>query len=184
MWTGVRWTGGQVVRWKDPNYCFRIIHRACAHCGSAQSCATGLAAPTSSCVSPTPYHHHPSYRSHPNLTPVPPSTPVQLSPKASSLCDDNPLNPAVYDRLSPLGSQILPPKTADITSPDLGPLESALEGASAVVSLAGVLVGSEKKMVEVQQEGAERVARTAKKVGAGRLVLVSAIGADKGGVTA
>jgi NADH dehydrogenase len=90
----------------------------------------------------------------------------------------------VYDRLSPLGSQILPPKSADITSPDLAPLESALEGASAVVSLAGVLVGSEKKMVEVQQEGAERVARMAKKVGAGRLVLVSAIGADKGGVTA
>jgi NADH dehydrogenase len=90
----------------------------------------------------------------------------------------------VYDRLSHLGAQILPPQSADITSPDTAFLSNALKGASAVVSMAGLLVGSDKQMYEVQQRGAERVASVAKEQGVKRMVLISAIGANPAGVTA
>lgn len=90
---------------------------------------------------------------------------------------------AVYERLKPLGSQILPPHSADITSSDTSQLDAALADANAVVSLTGILVGSEKKMIAVQEEGARRVAEAAKKGGVDRVVGISAIGADRGGVT-
>lgn len=93
------------------------------------------------------------------------------------------LTRAVYERLKPLGSQILPPHSADITSSDTSQLDAALADANAVVSLTGILVGSEKKMIAVQEEGARRVAEAAKKGGVDRVVGISAIGADRGGVT-
>lgn len=87
----------------------------------------------------------------------------------------------MYDRLSHLGSQILPPQSADITNPTS--LEPVLKDASAVVSLVGVLVGNAKKMEKIQKEGAENVARVAKDAKVKRTVMISAIGADVGGVT-
>lgn len=89
----------------------------------------------------------------------------------------------MHQKVSSLGSQILPPKSFDLTSSDLSPLQEALKDADAVVSMVGLLVADEKKMVEVQQYGAEKVSRVAKEQGVGRAVLISAIGADPGGVT-
>lgn len=87
----------------------------------------------------------------------------------------------MYDRLSHLGSQILPPQSADITDPStLGPV---LKDAAAVVSLVGVLVGDAKTMEKVQKEGAENVARVAKEEKVKRTVMISAIGADALGET-
>jgi hypothetical protein len=114
---------------------------------------------------------------------------VSRSPEArKSLlrCREALIRPSLeYKSLAPLGSQILRPHSADITSSNLTPLEEALKDADAVVSLAGILVGSAKKMYDVQEKGAENVAKVAKEVGKEgvRLVLVSAIGADEGGVT-
>ena len=88
---------------------------------------------------------------------------------------------AVYDKLSHLGSQILPPQSADITDPSS--LNPVLKDASAVVSLVGVLVGNAKVMEKVQKEGAENVAKAAREEGVGRVVMISAIGADSMGVT-
>jgi len=87
----------------------------------------------------------------------------------------------VYDKLSHLGSQILPPQSADITDPSS--LNPVLKDASAVVSLVGVLVGNAKVMEKVQKEGAENVAKAAREEGVGRVVMISAIGADSMGVT-
>jgi uncharacterized protein YbjT (DUF2867 family) len=87
----------------------------------------------------------------------------------------------VYDKLSHLGSQILPPQSADITDPSS--LEPVLKDAAAVVSLVGVLVGSAKVMEKVQKEGAENVARVAKEMKVKRTVMISAIGADALGET-
>jgi len=89
----------------------------------------------------------------------------------------------LYDTLRPLGTQILPPHSADITNPDTTELNKALDGAAAVVSLVGVLAGTEKIMQEVQLRGAERVAEAAKKGGVGRIVMMSAIGSDRNGET-
>ena len=89
----------------------------------------------------------------------------------------------MYDKVSHLGKQILPPKSYDLTSSDTAPLREALKGADAVVSMVGLLVASEQKMIDVQQKGAEKVALAAKEEGVGRTVLISAIGADSGGVT-
>ena len=89
----------------------------------------------------------------------------------------------MYNKVSSLGSQILPPQSCDITSPNTASLQKALEGADAVVSMVGLLVANEQKMIDVQQKGAERVAKVAKEQGVGRVVMVSAIGADPGGVT-
>lgn len=58
-----------------------------------------------------------------------------------------------------------------------------MEGAAAVVSLVGVLAGTEKMMQQVQLEGAGRVAEEAKKAGVGRVVMLSAIGSDPRGET-
>jgi len=52
-----------------------------------------------------------------------------------------------------------------------------------VVSLVGVLVGNAKVMEKVQKEGAENVAKAAREEGVGRVVMISAIGADSMGVT-
>jgi uncharacterized protein YbjT (DUF2867 family) len=87
----------------------------------------------------------------------------------------------VYDKLSHLGSQILQPQSVDITKPST--LAPALEGASAVVSLVGVLVGDAKVMEKVQKEGAENVARVSRELGVKRTVMISAIGADALGET-
>lgn len=55
----------------------------------------------------------------------------------------------------------------------------AISGASAVVNLVGILVESGKqRFAAVQTEGAARVARIAAEEGVGRLVQISAIGAD------
>ncbi|WVW83817.1 hypothetical protein I302_105838 [Kwoniella bestiolae CBS 10118] len=90
----------------------------------------------------------------------------------------------LHSKLSHLGSQILPPHPADITSPDTTQLKEAFKDASAVVSMVGLLVGSEKKMDLVQRQGTQNVSDIAKEQGVGRVVGVSAIGADEGGVTA
>jgi len=52
-----------------------------------------------------------------------------------------------------------------------------------VVSMTGILVGTAEKMYEVQERGAERVAQTAKEMGVGRMVMLSAIGSDSFGAT-
>ena len=90
----------------------------------------------------------------------------------------------MHDRLAHLGSQILPPVSADISLPSsVSALEGALEGAGAVVSLAGLLSASASQMKAVQEDGAARVAQAAKTKGVGRMVMVSAIGAEATGVT-
>ncbi len=59
---------------------------------------------------------------------------------------------------------------------------AALEGANAVVNCVGVLVETGKNSFEaVQAEGAERVARLAAAAGVGKMVQISAIGADAEG---
>lgn len=66
---------------------------------------------------------------------------------------------------------------ADITDP--ATLKPAFESASAVVSLVGLLHGTEKQFEDIQWRGAENVARAAKYAGA-KLVHLSAIGASLG----
>ena len=56
-------------------------------------------------------------------------------------------------------------------------LKKAFEDADAVVSLVGILQGSQAQFDAIQWKGAENVARAAAAVGA-KLVHVSAIGAD------
>ena len=73
---------------------------------------------------------------------------------------------------------LLAPAPADITRPST--LPPAFESATTVISLVGVLQGTEKQFEEIQARGAENVARAAKKVGA-RVVHVSAIGASTEG---
>ncbi|WWC61805.1 uncharacterized protein I303_104390 [Kwoniella dejecticola CBS 10117] len=93
----------------------------------------------------------------------------------------------LHSQLSHLGSQILPPESADITlssSSDSDNLKEAFKDASAVVSMVGILVGSEAKMNAVQWKGTANVSEIAKQVGVKRFVGISAIGADEGGVTA
>ena len=90
----------------------------------------------------------------------------------------------MYDRLSHLGSQILPPHAADITSSDRRPLQAAMEGASAVVSMAGLLVGSPQQFYDVVQRGSENVVAAAKQAGVGKTIMISAIGSDANGPTA
>lgn len=84
-----------------------------------------------------------------------------------------------------MGAQILPPASVDITSSSsVQELRKAFEGASAVVSLAGLLVGSDKQMKALQEDGARRVGEAASEEGVGRVVDISAIGANPQGVTA
>ena len=93
------------------------------------------------------------------------------------------LSGPVYDRLSHLGSQILPPHSADITSNDRTNLDEAMQDASAVVSLAGLLVATPQQFFNVAEKGAENVAKSAKEAGVERMVMISAIGADINGPT-
>ena len=58
-----------------------------------------------------------------------------------------------------------------------------MDGASAVVSMAGLLVASPKRFYEVAEKGAENVAKAAKQAGVGRMVMISAIGSDPNGPT-
>lgn len=91
----------------------------------------------------------------------------------------------VYSKLSTLGSQILPPASIDITSPSSpAELRKTFKGASAVVSMAGLLVGSDKQMKALQEDGAKRVGEAAAEEGVGRVVSISAIGANPQGATA
>ncbi|WRT66293.1 uncharacterized protein IL334_003246 [Kwoniella shivajii] len=91
----------------------------------------------------------------------------------------------LHASLSRLGSQILPPQSTDITSPEAPEsLKEAFKDASAVVSMVGLLVGSNKQMDLVQRQGTEYVSQAAKESGVKRVVGISAIGADEGGVTA
>lgn len=86
---------------------------------------------------------------------------------------------AVHSRLSPLGSSILPPAHIDITDPST--LNPVFAGADAIVSLVGILTGTKKEFEEIQLKGGENVARAAKEEGVGRVVVVSALGIEKGG---
>ncbi|KAK8864347.1 hypothetical protein IAR55_001594 [Kwoniella newhampshirensis] len=91
---------------------------------------------------------------------------------------------ALHSRLSSLGSQILPAQSLDLTSSSApSDLRKTFKGASAVVSMVGLLTGSEKKMMEVQYEGTKKISEAARECGVGRVVGISAIGADEGGVT-
>lgn len=59
-------------------------------------------------------------------------------------------------------------------------VRAVMQGADAVVNCVGILAPSGKNQFDaVQHEGAERIARIASEEGIGRLVHVSAIGADK-----
>jgi len=64
---------------------------------------------------------------------------------------------------------------ADVTDP--ASLNRAFESAHAVISLVGVMHGSDKHFEDIQWRGAENVARAARAVGA-KLVHLSAIGAN------
>jgi NADH dehydrogenase len=86
--------------------------------------------------------------------------------------------PELAGHLQPLGGvgQINPVQ-ANVRFPDS--LLAAAEGADAVVNLVGILFPSGKQTFEaVQDEGARHVAEAARAAGVGRLVHVSAIGAD------
>ncbi len=81
--------------------------------------------------------------------------------------------------LKPMGDpgQIVPFQ-ADITRPEQA--ATACEGADAVVNLVGILSEWGRRTFQrVHAEGAGNVARAAKDSGAGRLVQISAIGAEK-----
>ncbi|KAF9076027.1 nucleoside-diphosphate-sugar epimerase [Rhodocollybia butyracea] len=80
---------------------------------------------------------------------------------------------------SPLKTELkglLPSASIDITNESS--LPEVLSGASLVISLVGIMHGSEKDFDRIQWKGAENVAKAAKNAGA-KLVHVSAIGADK-----
>ncbi len=86
--------------------------------------------------------------------------------------------PDLAGHLQPLGvvGQVMPVQ-ANLRYPDS--VARAAEGASAIVNLVGILYQSGAQRFDaVQAEGAEAVAKAAKKEGA-RLVQMSAIGADK-----
>ncbi|KAI0034180.1 NAD-P-binding protein [Vararia minispora EC-137] len=73
-------------------------------------------------------------------------------------------------------AHVLPLVPLDITKPEM--LDPAFHGANVVVSLVGVLTGSPKTFEEIQWQGAENVARAARRAGA-KLVHMSALGANK-----
>jgi uncharacterized protein YbjT (DUF2867 family) len=96
---------------------------------------------------------------------------VRLVPLRTSL--------SVFNTLKPLGSNILPPASIDITDPTT--LNPVFRDADAIVSLVGILTGTKKEFEEVQLKGGENVARAAKEEGVGRVCLVSALGIEAGG---
>ena len=71
--------------------------------------------------------------------------------------------------------KLFPPCPVDITEPTS--LVPAFKDANVIVSLVGVMHGSQKAFEDVQWRGAENVATAAKNVGA-KLIHISAIGAD------
>ncbi|MGH6953942.1 MAG: complex I NDUFA9 subunit family protein [Alphaproteobacteria bacterium] len=80
--------------------------------------------------------------------------------------------------LTPMGDvgQIVPVR-ADVTVEE--ETRAALEGADAAVNLVGILYErGRQRFAEVHHRGAERVAQAATSLGVGRLVHVSAVGAD------
>ena len=72
-------------------------------------------------------------------------------------------------------SRLLPPHPADVT--DTQSLDTAFKGADVVVSLVGLLRGTQGQFESSQWRGAENVAKIASGVGA-KLIHFSAIGAD------
>ncbi|ODN94304.1 NADH dehydrogenase [Cryptococcus wingfieldii CBS 7118] len=91
----------------------------------------------------------------------------------------------VHNQLKSLGNQILAPSPIDITSPSsVSALRETMSGAAAVVSMGGLLTGTEAQMKALQEDGVRRVAEAAKEEGVGRVVGVSAIGAHSKGATA
>lgn len=63
-------------------------------------------------------------------------------------------------------------------------MRKTFKGASAVVSMAGLLVGSDKQMKALQEDGAKRVGEAAAEEGVRRVVGISAIGANPQAATA
>ncbi|TYJ55945.1 hypothetical protein B9479_003330 [Cryptococcus floricola] len=91
----------------------------------------------------------------------------------------------LHNQLKSLGNQILAPSPIDITSPSsVSALRETMSGAAAVVSMGGLLTGTEAQMKALQEDGVRRVAEAAKEEGVGRVVGVSAIGAHSKGATA
>lgn len=87
-------------------------------------------------------------------------------------------NFSVYQSLKGLGAQLLPPAKVDITQPST--ILPAVEGADAVISLVGILTGTEKQFIDLQEKGGQYVAQAAKDAGVKRVVMVSALGIDGG----
>ncbi|KAK7059218.1 hypothetical protein VNI00_001845 [Paramarasmius palmivorus] len=71
--------------------------------------------------------------------------------------------------------RLLSPETVDVTKPNT--LIPALQDASVVVSLVGIMHGTPQDFENIQWKGASNVAEAAKRAGA-KLVHISAIGAD------
>lgn len=66
----------------------------------------------------------------------------------------------------------------DITQPST--ITPAVEGADAVISLVGILTGTEKQFIDLQEKGGQNVAKAAKEAGVKRVIMVSALGIDGG----
>ncbi|KAI0078168.1 NADH dehydrogenase [Panus rudis PR-1116 ss-1] len=75
-------------------------------------------------------------------------------------------------------SSLVLPISVDITDPST--LTPALQDASVVISLVGILQGKPEDFFRIQLHGAENVAKAAKAAGA-KLIHISAIGADPSG---
>ncbi|KAI5451405.1 hypothetical protein NCC49_001712 [Naganishia albida] len=84
----------------------------------------------------------------------------------------------LYQSLKGLGAQLLPPAKVDISQPST--ITPAVEGADAVISLVGILTGTEKQFIDLQEKGGQNVAKAAKDAGVKRVVMVSALGIDGG----
>ncbi|EIN13989.1 NAD(P)-binding protein [Punctularia strigosozonata HHB-11173 SS5] len=84
---------------------------------------------------------------------------------------------ASHEKLGPNQhtDRLLAPVVVDITKPDT--LVSAMKDASVVVSLVGIMHGTEQDYERIQWRGAENVAKATRQVGA-KLIHISAIGAD------
>ncbi|ODN82142.1 hypothetical protein L202_02442 [Cryptococcus amylolentus CBS 6039] len=77
----------------------------------------------------------------------------------------------LHNQLKTLGNQILAPSPIDITSPSsVSALRETMSGAAAVVSMGGLLTGTEAQMKALQEDGVRRVAEAAKEEGVGRVV--------------
>jgi uncharacterized protein YbjT (DUF2867 family) len=72
--------------------------------------------------------------------------------------------------------QFLPPKKIDILQPST--LVRGFSGARTIISLVGILHGSEEHFEKIQYQGALNVAKAAKEAGVERVIHFGAIGAD------